>query len=262
MPTRETPWPAGTPCWVDLMVPDLDAAIEFYGKLTNWTFADGGEEFGHYRTCLVDGRPAAGIGPAMSADQPAVWTVYFASEDIDATAKLITENGGAIVAGPMDIGDICRIAIATDHVGAVFGVYQRGSSIGVEVVQEPGALVWESGMFADVPKAREFYGTALGLEFAPIPGMEQDVYGAFTVGGEMMGGIGGMMGAPEGTPNGWTAFIEVADVDAAVGAAVAGGAKVVAAAEDTPFGRMSTLVDPFGAVIAVHGENNEPGQNA
>ncbi|HEY1973415.1 MAG TPA: VOC family protein [Pseudonocardia sp.] len=244
------------------MVTELDAAVDFYGKVTNWTFADGGAEFGHYRTCLADGRAAAGLGPAMSPDQPAAWTVYFASEDVDATAKLITENGGAVLAGPMDIGEICRIAIATDDVGAVFGVFQRGTSIGTEVVQEPGALVWESGVFADVAKARAFYGTVLGLEFEPIPGMEQDVYGAFKAGGEVVGGIGGLAGAPEGTPNGWTAFIEVADVDTAVAAAVSGGAKVLAAAEDTPFGRMGTLIDPFGAVIAVHGENNEPGEHA
>ena len=30
MPTRNTPWPAGTPCWVDYGAADLDAAKAFY----------------------------------------------------------------------------------------------------------------------------------------------------------------------------------------------------------------------------------------
>jgi len=30
MPTRDTPWPAGTPCWVDDRAPALEAAKAFY----------------------------------------------------------------------------------------------------------------------------------------------------------------------------------------------------------------------------------------
>ncbi|TDP92102.1 VOC family protein [Labedaea rhizosphaerae] len=33
MITRDTPWPAGTPCWVDVSVPDLEKARKFYGEL-------------------------------------------------------------------------------------------------------------------------------------------------------------------------------------------------------------------------------------
>ncbi|MGH3923304.1 MAG: VOC family protein, partial [Pseudonocardiaceae bacterium] len=48
MPTRTNPWPTGTPCWVDLSVPDLAAAKEFYGAVFGWSFVDSGAEFGHY----------------------------------------------------------------------------------------------------------------------------------------------------------------------------------------------------------------------
>ena len=32
-----TPYEPGTPCWVDLMVPDQQAALDFYGDLFGWS---------------------------------------------------------------------------------------------------------------------------------------------------------------------------------------------------------------------------------
>ena len=49
MPTRSDPWPAGTPCWVDLGAPDVAASTAFYGAVLGWSFFDSGEEFGHLK---------------------------------------------------------------------------------------------------------------------------------------------------------------------------------------------------------------------
>lgn len=46
MTVRDTPWPVGTPCWVDLMTSDIGAAKEFYGGLFGWELVDQGEEAG------------------------------------------------------------------------------------------------------------------------------------------------------------------------------------------------------------------------
>ena len=70
MPIRTATWPAGTPCWVDLAVADVDAAKEFYGAVLNWTYIDTGEAFGHYQICRRDDHAAAGIEPLQSPDQP------------------------------------------------------------------------------------------------------------------------------------------------------------------------------------------------
>ncbi|GAA5168775.1 hypothetical protein GCM10023214_45010 [Amycolatopsis dongchuanensis] len=43
---RDTAWPGGTPCWVDVMVSDPQRAAEFYGPLFGWEFADQGAEYG------------------------------------------------------------------------------------------------------------------------------------------------------------------------------------------------------------------------
>lgn len=68
-----------------------------------------------------------------------------------------------------------------------------------------------------------------------------------------MGGIGGMMGAPSGSPSHWLAYFAVADADAAVAAASVGGGTVLSGPDDTPFGRMAFLTDPDGAVFAIAG---------
>jgi uncharacterized protein len=142
MPIRTEQWPAGTPCWIDLAVPDVAAAKEFYGTVFGWSFLDTGPEFGHYQICQVDGRAAAAIGPLMAEGQHSAWTTYLASDDVDNTAKLITENGGTVLVEPLDIADNGRMCIALDAAGAAFGVWQAAGTIGVEVYNEPGALVW------------------------------------------------------------------------------------------------------------------------
>ena len=63
MPLRSEPWPAGTPCWVDLGSPDVAASSAFYGGVLGWSFVDTGEEFGHYTIGQVNGHAAAAIGP-------------------------------------------------------------------------------------------------------------------------------------------------------------------------------------------------------
>ena len=49
MPTRDTAWPAGTPCWVDYGAVDIEAAKTFYADLFGWTYTGGEPEYGGYR---------------------------------------------------------------------------------------------------------------------------------------------------------------------------------------------------------------------
>ncbi len=252
MTHRDTPWPAGTPCWVDLSVPDMPVATAFYGAVLGWTFVDSGEEFGGYHIAQVDGRAAAGIGPVMNEGQPSYWTVYLASEDADATAKLVQEHGGSLMFEPMEIPGNGRMAIATDPTGGVFGIWQSLGMIGTQVVSEPGGLIWEDARLTDPDAGKQFYADVFGYTYGPVDGAPPD-YTTFAVDGQIVGGMGGMMGAPDGTPSHWVAYFMAADVDAAVAAAGDGGGSVVMPATDTPFGRMGIVQDPFGAIFAVHG---------
>lgn len=253
MPTRDTPWPAGTPCWIDLSAPDVPAAAEFYGSLFGWTYLDTGAEFGNYHIARVNGRAPAAIGPQFEEGQPAAWTLYLASDDVDATAKLIADNGGNLLMEPGDVGAKGRMLIASDPTGAVFGVWQAGETTGLQVFNEPGALAWEDARLTDAEAGRRFYASVFGYTYGPVEGAPP-AYRTFEVDGRPVGGIGDLTGAPEGTPSHWVGYFSVADVDAAVATAERGGGRVLGPAQDTPFGRMAELADPFGATFMVHAE--------
>ena len=61
MPTRDTPWPNGTPCWVDYGAADLDATKAFYASVLGWEYTGGDPEFGGYLTATKNGENAAGM---------------------------------------------------------------------------------------------------------------------------------------------------------------------------------------------------------
>ncbi len=249
MPTRSDPWPPGTPCWVELAVPDVAAAAAFYGAVFGWELADTGA--GHDVICRVGGHPAAGIG-RRDGNQPAAWTVYLASDDVDATAAEITGTGGVLLAAPFDRPGRGRLTVAVDPTGAVFGVWQAGRGIVAEVYAEPGALVWTDAHLPDPDRGRAFYAGVFGYEYQPSPGAPGD-YTTFSLGADRLGGIGGMMGAPTGTRPWWLAYFAVADTAAAVAAARAAGGTLLSGPDHTPFGvgRMALLTDPDGATFAV-----------
>jgi predicted enzyme related to lactoylglutathione lyase len=76
MPTFTT-HAAGSPCWVDLMTPDVDGAKAFYAAVFGWTaedqFDDAGERI--YTSLSKDGQAVAGLGgqPPEMAGAPPVW---------------------------------------------------------------------------------------------------------------------------------------------------------------------------------------------
>src|ERR1051326_8751044 len=102
--TRDTRWPAGTPCWVDVSVDDVPKAIAFYKALFGWDIELGADEVGGYSIAHSGGHIVAAISPKMAGpDAPTVWTTFLASDDVDATADKIKGAGGQVLAGPMDV---------------------------------------------------------------------------------------------------------------------------------------------------------------
>jgi predicted enzyme related to lactoylglutathione lyase len=139
----------------------------------------------------------------------------------------------------------------------VFGVWQQTGMIGASVDEEPGAIIWDDAHLHDVEAGKRFYADVFGFRYAPLgpEAGETGDYETFLVPAapdRPGGGIGGMMGAPPGTPSHWLAYFTVTDADAAADAVGAGGGRVLMAPESTPFGRIGVVIDPFGAVFGLH----------
>jgi predicted enzyme related to lactoylglutathione lyase len=252
MSLRTSPWPAGTPCWADLSVPDVPAATAFYSAVLGWTFSETDDEFGGYVIGSVKGAAAAGVGPQQQPGMPAAWTLYFASDDVDATARAVKDAGGQVLVEPGDVGPLGRMLIAADPSGGAFGVWQAGTHIGAGVVNERGGLCWEDLRSSDPEAARSFCAALFGYRFEGLEAAGPDYRLFFSPpGAAPLGGMGGMMRAPAGTPSHWVVYFGVDDVPAAVRAAQDAGGTVLAPPFDTPYGQMAALTDPAGAAFWV-----------
>jgi uncharacterized protein len=259
MPER-TSHDAGTPSWVDYASPDLDASIAFYGGLFGWDVpeTETAEQTGGYRQAMKDGKPVAGMMPQMQEGQPPAWSTYVSVEDADATATAVKEAGGAVVAEPMDVLDLGRMAVFTDPEGGFFGIWQPKSFVGAELVNEPGALAWNEFNTRDLAAAKEFYGAVFGWSFEDMESAEGG-YTMIQLGDRPMGGILNMAerGVPDMVPAHWQVYFGVEDTDATIEVAKDAGGGVMVEPIDIPFGRFAILTDPNGASFAVIALNEE-----
>lgn len=256
MPTRNEPWPPGTPCWVDVQVDDTTAARDFYSSLFGWQVEDSPAEFGGYLMAMKGGAPAAGIGPKSDGmPMPSVWTTYLASTDADATAADITAAGGQVFMPPFDVGDVGRMTVAADPTGAAFGIWQAGTHTGAGIFNEDGSYVWNECHTRDFAAAKAFYSQVFGYSYAGMQGGAEDGYAVFTVPGGTAeaGGIcddSATPDAPEG-PAHWLTWFAVEDVDASTDRGNTLGGTTLMDPFDSPVGRMAVLAGREGEAFGI-----------
>jgi len=253
--SERTSYVAGTPCWIDLGTPDLEASVDFYSALFGWDVPEpeNADQTGGYRQAMKNGQPVAGMMPLMQEGQPPAWSTYVSVADADATAATVTEAGGNTIAEPMDVMDLGRMAVVADPTGAVFGIWQPGTFIGARLVNEPGAVSWNELNTRDPEGAKAFYGAVFGWGFQDDDMGQMGIYTTLKLGEDMVGGILNMTerGVPEEIPPHWLAYFAVEDADATIEQAKQAGGSVMVEPIDIPPGRFAILTDPHGASFAV-----------
>ncbi len=128
--SKVTSYAPGTPCWVDLSCADIDASVSFYADLLGWEAGEvpNSAAMGGYRRATFEGDDVAGLMPAMQPGQPQMWTTYISVEDATATTAKVTAAGGSVIAEPMDVMDLGRMAISLTRAGPSSGSGSRGPS--------------------------------------------------------------------------------------------------------------------------------------
>lgn len=113
--------------WNELRATDLDAAIDFYGKIFGWTVT-GSMPMGAMGDYKFLSHGDLAIGAAMggaSAEQPPHWLHYFRVANIDAAIEAVKSGGGQVLQGPHDVPGGDRVAICLDPQGAGVGFVAR-----------------------------------------------------------------------------------------------------------------------------------------
>jgi predicted enzyme related to lactoylglutathione lyase len=252
--SERTSYAPGTPSWVDLGSPDLDAAVEFYSKLFGWQVppAENVENTGGYRRATKDGADVAGMMPLMQEGQPPAWSTYVSVADAAATAAAVKEAGGSVMAEPMDVMGLGTMAVFADPTGAVFGIWQPGTFPGAGRVNEPGALSWNELNTRDPDAAKAFYGAVFGWGFEDHDMGEIGTYTELKVGEDSVGGMIDITGrAPDEVPPHWLAYFAVENTDAALETVKSSGGGVAFGPVDIPAGRFAVVHDPHGAMFSV-----------
>jgi predicted enzyme related to lactoylglutathione lyase len=250
--TERTSYEPGTPSWVDLSTPDVDASARFYGELFGWDHESAGpvEETGGYGMFKLRGRSVAGVGPLMQEGQPQVWSTYVSTDDADAVAARAAQAGGSVIVEPMDVMDAGRMAFVMHPAAGAIGVWQPGRTIGAELVNEPGSVGWHELHARDVEGAKAFYAAVFGWTAQPFG---DTTYTLFQLGDQPVAGMQPMSDdAPQDAPPSWLTYFEVGDCDATVAQAEElGGSVAWPAMEMEGVGRFAGLADAHGIQFAV-----------
>jgi predicted enzyme related to lactoylglutathione lyase len=250
----------GTPCWVDLATPDIEAAERFYWGLYGWKIPElpDSSEMGGYRRAKMGSYDIAGVMPLMQEGQPPAWSTYISVTDADATAAAVQENGGTQVAAPMKVASYGSLALFTDPQGAFFGIWQPDTFAGAELVNEKGTVGWNELNTRDPEAAKKFYGAVFDWEAEDLETEGGGTYTVWRVEGRRVGGMLDMRGrVPDEVPPHWLVYFGSVDTDEAAHKVKELGGEVMFGPVDIEPGRLVVVKDPFGASFAMLTPNEE-----
>ncbi len=248
--------------WHDLLTSNIDKAIEFYRHVIGWTtqaYDFQGNEGPAYTMWMAGDVPVGGVmqfDREMMGDLPPGWTAYVQVPDVDASLRQAVELGGSVIAEPMDIPTVGRMAGLADPQGAVIWLLAPGSS---EPMPEPpslGSFSWNELVTSDMSAAFDFYRALFGWrqwdDLDMGGGMKYRMFGQ----GETM--YGGMYDKPLNmpAPPHWLCYAVVEDIDAALNRVREKGGQVLNGPEEVPGGdRVAQCMDPDGAGFGLHQVN-------
>lgn len=110
----------GTLTWNELIT-DRPDVVSFYERVLGVTTSTMDMPEGKYTLFEVGGKQVAGSMAPQTPNTPNHWHVYFAVEDVDATAAKAAGLGGTALAQPFDTA-VGRMAVLADPQGAVFSI--------------------------------------------------------------------------------------------------------------------------------------------
>jgi predicted enzyme related to lactoylglutathione lyase len=235
-------YPAGAPCWIDLVATDREVARTFYAAVFGWQISEGHATDAPYLIARQDGHTVAGISTATPEGPPPGWTTYFSCQDAAALAERVRASGGTTILPPAAEEDNGAVTTFRDPSGTTAGGWRAGRVAGAQLTREPNSLARVELHSADPSAAVTFYTSVLGVAAqSDGPGRV-----ALQVDGQTIGGIVAETGNP-----GWLPYFAVQDAIAVARSARTAGGMINISPIASPFGRWAHLQDPQGGCFGV-----------
>jgi uncharacterized protein len=244
----------GTFSWVDLATTDAGGAKAFYGGLFGWEMEDrDGREGAVYTVCHIDRKAVCGLfemtDGMRATGVPPNWTSYVTVADADAAAARAKELGGDAVDEAFDVRDAGRMAVLKDPQGAVFAVWQPGTRIGAERVNDVGCLCMNELATTDMAAARSFYEGLFGWTTEMVDaGPGYPPMGLAHNDGTLNASFGAV---EDGAPPHWRPYFTVESVEQAIGRIRELGGRELYGPVEIFDGTVGLALDPQGAVFAL-----------
>ena len=245
--------PVGSFGWLELATSEPSAAAGFYAGLMGWGFK--GTPGETLLAVMSGGKVVCGVGSTLPTEGMPAWTLFVNVRDMAATAAQAVALGGTVAVEAMDhLG--ARLAVVRDPHGASVGLWQAGDFGGLEVNNEPGAMMWAEYCSRTPDASLEFYRGLFGWEgdadqhnkkytLLRNPRIETDAVEA--------GYVGGMVEMDEtwdaNVPHHWIPYLEVDSLNASLARFKELGGDQVTPEMKIPEGRFVVAKDPQGAVF-------------
>jgi len=241
----------GKVIWADLVTPDLAAAERFYGGLFGWTFREIHMRSTPYAVALLDGRPVCGLvqhaAPPGEHRQPA-WLTFIAVSDVDATQRLLLQQGGKVLAVPRAYPQRGRQAVFADPQGAVFAALASSSGDPPDVLAEPGEWIWSSLIASNPGADAAFYQALFGYEVFDSANEDGSEHLILSTEDYARASVNALPESGGRHHPHWLNFVRVLDTEQmAVTATQLGGRVLVEPRVDRHGGKVAVVADPSGA---------------
>jgi predicted enzyme related to lactoylglutathione lyase len=146
------------------------------------------------------------------------------------------------------------MAVIQDPQGAFFMLWEKGATFGAEIVNAPGALVWNELSTPDMAGSAAFYSDLFGWSTVPFEDSPEPYLGIRN-GEHMNGGIRELAGP---APPNWLVYFGVPEIEAAVARVGELGGATIVAPVDIGVAKIAVVQDPQGAPFALYAGQMEP----
>lgn len=246
--------------WHELLTTDVDSSADFYSHVIGWTtepYDFQGEEGPPYTIWRAGEASVGGLmqfDPATMGDMTPGWTGSVHASNVDDLVQRTKDLGGSVLAEPMDLPTVGRMAGIVDPQGASLWILDPESSEPMpEPKSEAGTFSWNELATTDSDAAFDFYSRVFGWTLLDESDMGGGwMYRMYGEGDDVYGGIYNMPPEMSGPPR-WQYYIFVEDLDTALTRVRDRGGKVLDGPTEVPGGDVvAQCLDPQGTAFALH----------